>query len=69
MPSRKEENQLIAREKALNSRVYVSGLKSKQNLETGLAYVHGSHLFPPQSFQRTVAGQGPTRTHNPSTTQ
>ncbi|KAG9207008.1 hypothetical protein G6514_000299 [Epicoccum nigrum] len=45
MPSRKEENQLIAREKALNTRVYVSGLRGDHNLETGLAYYYRGHYL------------------------
>jgi hypothetical protein len=45
MPSRKEENQLIVREKALNTRVYVSGLRGDHNLETGLAYYYRGHYL------------------------
>ena len=45
MPSRKVENQLIARDKALNTRVYVSGLKGDHTLETGLAYYYRGHYL------------------------
>ena len=45
MPSRKEENQLIAREKALKTRVYVSGLQGDHTLETGLAYYYRGHYL------------------------
>lgn len=45
MPSRKEENQLIARDKALKTRVYVSGLQGDHTLETGLAYYYRGHYL------------------------
>jgi hypothetical protein len=45
MPSRKENKQLIAREKAINTRVYISGLRGDHTLETGLAYYYRGHYL------------------------
>ncbi|KAF9697110.1 hypothetical protein EKO04_004659 [Ascochyta lentis] len=43
--SRKTQNERIAREKALHTRVYVSGLEGHHTLEVGLAYYYRGHYM------------------------